>query len=369
MQIGFDSTPLLGQRSGVGQYTNCLLTHLIQSRPDWQFCLYSNKPLNGAQPSDVQQIGGHFPRSRLYWMHMVLPGVIRKNRPDLCHFPNNSAPLHCPVPYVITIHDVSLFRYGQYHPRSRLLALRLLLPIAARRAAAVITVSHHARRELTRVLKIPPEKIHVIHEAPPTHIRPVTNPAALARIRRKYRLPSQFILYVGTIEPRKNLCRLVRAVGQLHQNGRRPHLILVGPNGWLMNGSLDKEIEDCGLTDYVHYLGYVPQADLAGLYSLATLFAFPSLYEGFGLPPLEAMACGLPVLTSRESSMAEVCQSAAWLVDPHDESDIAHGLDCLLNQPDLQADLRQKGLQRVKAFSWQRVARETAVVYEKILEN
>ncbi|HID52894.1 MAG TPA: glycosyltransferase family 1 protein [Anaerolineae bacterium] len=376
MQIGFDSTPLLGQRSGVGQYTNCLLTHLSQSRPDWQFDLYSNRPLNGALNDSLnggrpnaQQIDGHFPRSRLYWMHMVLPGVIRKNRPDLCHFPNNSAPLHCPAPYVITIHDVSLFRYSQYHPRSRLLALRLLLPVVARRAAAVITVSRHARQELIHVLKIPPDKIHVIHEAPPTHIRPVTDPAALARIQRKYRLPRQFILYVGTIEPRKNLRRLVRAVGQLHQNGRHPHLILVGPNGWLMNGSLEKEIEQCGLTNYVRYLGYVPQADLAGIYSQATLFAFPSLYEGFGLPPLEAMACGLPVLTSRASSMAEVCQSAAYLVDPQDESDIAAGLDRLLTQPTLRADLRQKGLHRVQSFSWQRVAAETAVVYQKVLEH
>ena len=368
MQIGFDSTPLLGQRSGVGQYTHCLLAHLTQARPDWQFCLYSNVPLNGAVNSG-RPIDGYFPHSRLYWMHLVLPRVIRKNRPDLCHFPNNSAPLHCPAPYVITIHDVSLFRYSQYHPRSRLLALRLLLPIAARRAAAVITVSHHARRELIRVLKLPPEKIHVIYEAPPAHIRPVADPAALARVKRKYRLPDQFILYVGTIEPRKNLCRLVRAVGQLHLNGRRPHLILVGPSGWLMNGILDKEIENCGLAGYARYLGYVPQDDLAGIYSLATLFAFPSLYEGFGLPPLEAMTCGLPVLTSRNSAMAEVCQTAAWLVDPRDEADIARGLDCLLARPDLQADLRQKGLARVQTFSWDRVAAETAAVYKNVLEQ
>ncbi len=372
MKIGFDSTPLLiNQKSGVSQYTGCLLEELIQSRPDWHYSLYSNTPLNGVQPAlpHAQRINGYFPRSRLYWMHMVLPHIIRKHNPDLCHFPNNSAPLYCPVPYVITIHDVSLFRYSQYHPRSRLLAIRMLLPLVARRATAVITVSDHARQELIRVLNLNPDKIHVIHEAAPAHIQRETDTAVLNQIQQKYQLPQQFILYVGTIEPRKNLQRLVRAVGQLHQKGQRPHLILVGPNGWLMNGALDQEIAHCGLNDYVRYLGYVPQAELASIYTLATLFAFPSLYEGFGLPPLEAMACGLPVLTSRNSAMSEVCQSAAYLVDPLDETEIADGLDCLLTQPELRATLRQKGQQRANTFSWAQVALETAVVYEKMLGN
>ena len=371
MQIGFDSTPLLGQRSGVGQYTSSLLTRLTQTQHDWQFHLYSNTPLNGVEPSlpKAHRVEGYFPRSRFYWMHMVLPKILRKYQPNLCHFPNNSAPLFCPVPYVITIHDVSLFRYSQYHPRSRIIALRLLLPLAARRATAVITVSHHARQELIQVLDLAPEKVHVIHEAAPAHIRPITEYDKLAKIRQKYQLPPQFILYVGTIEPRKNLQRLVRAVGQLHRNGNHPHLIMVGPNGWLMNGALEKEISDCGLANYVHYLGYVPPEDLASIYSLATIFAFPSLYEGFGLPPLEAMACGLPVLTSLHSSMSEVCGPAAYLVNPNNEEDIAKGLRELLTQPELRDDLRRMGLERAQTFSWDRVATETAVLYEKVLAN
>lgn len=371
MQIGFDSTPLLGQRSGVGQYTSSLLDRLTQSRPDWQFHLYSNTPLNGVEPSlpKAQRVEGYFPRSRFYWMHMVLPQIIRKYQPDLCHFPNNSAPLFCPVPYVITIHDVSLFRYSQYHPRSRIFALRLLLPLAARRATAVITVSHHARQELIDVLKLTPEKVHVIHEAAPPHIQPVTNADRLKPIQQKYQLPQQFILYVGTIEPRKNLQRLIDAVGRLHKQGLTPHLVMVGPNGWLMNGALEQTIADCGLNNYVHYLGYVPQEDLAGIYSLATLFAFPSLYEGFGLPPLEAMACGVPVLTSLHSSMSEVCGSAAYLVNPKDEADIAKGLRELLTQPELCDDMRRIGRERAQTFSWDRVAAETAVLYEKVLAN
>lgn len=371
MQIGFDGTPLLGQRSGVGQYTACLLDHLPPARPAWDFYLYSNTPLNGSRPALPQTycVDGYFPRSRLYWMHLVLPQVIRKNRPDLCHFPNNSAPLHCPAPYVITIHDVSLFRFRQYHPRSRLLALRLLLPLAARRAAAVITVSHHARRELLQVLNLSPAKVHVIHEAVPTHLQPVTNPQELMAVRQIYDLPEEFLLYVGTIEPRKNLQRLIQAVAQLHRNGRRPHLILVGPPGWLMNDSLENEVAAARLQKYVRFLGYVPQSHLAAIYSLATIFAFPSLYEGFGLPPLEAMACGLPVLTSRRSSMAEVCASAAYLVNPFDVCDIAAGLEALLARPELRASLREKGLQRACTFSWQKVAEETAVVYEKALGN
>ena len=131
---------------------------------------------------------------------------------------------------------------------------------------------------------------------------------------------------MGTIEPRKNLKRLIRAVASLRQRDCRTRLVLAGPNGWMVNGSLEKEIEALGLQDAVQNLGYVPQEDLPGIYSLATVFAFPSLYEGFGLPPLEAMACGTPVLTSHNTAMAEICGEAAWLVDPHQEEAIADGL-------------------------------------------
>ena len=178
MRIGFDGTPLLGQRSGVGHYTGRLLAHLAQHRPEWEYLLFSNRSLQPleAELSKMLSVTQPFSLSRFAWMQLILPRIIRQWQPDLCHFPNNTAPLGHSGSTVITIHDASLFLHSRHHPRSRLLALRLLLPHVARRATAVITVSHHARQDLIRVLKLPPEKIHVIHEAAPDGFRPLADP-------------------------------------------------------------------------------------------------------------------------------------------------------------------------------------------------
>lgn len=371
MRIGFDGTPLLGQRSGVGYYTGNLLSALMEIQPEWEYLLYSNRPLNGIEPPlphahKVDQL--YFPPSRWLWMQTILPGTIHNSRPNLCHFTNALAPIWQPAPFVLTIHDASLFVYGHYHPRARHLTMRLTLPMVARRADAIITVSEHSRQDLIRVLGLEPDKIHVVYEAAGRMFRPVTDPSRLQALRRKYKLPSCFMLYVGTLEPRKNLLRLLRAVKQVRDEGLPHQLVLAGAMGWMME-TFHEEVRALGLEDAVHYLGYIPSEDLPALFSLATVFAFPSLYEGFGLPPLEAMACGTPVLTSNRSSLAEICGDAAYLVDPQDEQAIAAGLSHLLRDEDLRRSLRNKGFERVSRFSWQRAARETTAVYERVLQG
>jgi glycosyltransferase involved in cell wall biosynthesis len=368
--IGVDATPLLGERSGVGNYTARLLAAQLKTEPDRDYLLYSNRPLENLEPGleRARRIPGYLPSSRWLWMQVMLPRIVNQTKPDLCHFTNALAPLWLNKPFVLSIYDATLFLYSRYHPRTRLLAIRLMLPLAVRRAAAVITISQSARRDLLQVLKIPPEKIHVVYGAAPRHFAQVTDTAELARIRHKYNLPQQFLLYVGTLEPRKNLSRLVRAFGRLKEQGQPHKLVLAGPWGWSMTG-FRQQIESLGLKESVQMLGYIPDEDLPGLYSLATVFVFPSLYEGFGLPPLEAMACGTPVLSSRNSSLAEICGEAAYLVDPLDEESLVAGLQRVLADKTLREELGEFGRQRAAEFSWERAAKETAAVYDQILKG
>jgi glycosyltransferase involved in cell wall biosynthesis len=351
----------------VGNYTGYLIAAMMAEYPEWKYLLYSNRPLE-LEPAlgRAVVVNGQKGPSRWLWMQASLPHIVAETRPDLCHFTNSLAPLWLKQPYVLSIHDASLYLYSRYHPRARLLAVRLFLPAAARRAAAVITMSHSARRDLLRVLKLEPANVHVVHEAAHEVFRPLADSAELDALRSKYRLSQEFLLYAGTIEPRKNLSRLVRALAQLHRDGTKVPLVIVGPWGWAMD-SFCREISDLGLKESVRMLGYVPRQDLRGLYSLASVFAFPSLYEGFGLPPLEAMACGAPVLTSNNSSLSEICGDAAWLVDPNDESDIVTGLRTLLDQPELRSELGRRGLARSSSFSWKRTAVETMAVYRQVM--
>ncbi len=370
MRIGFDATPLLGQRTGVGRYTEQLLSALLSLHPEWEVLLFSNLPLEPLEAALARgkRVPRFLPQSRWLWMQTVLPRAVRESRPRLLHFPNAQAPLWLPAPYVLTVHDASLFRHRAYHPPNRVLALRPLLPHLARRARAVITDSEFSRSELVRLLGLPPEKVHVTYPAAPPDYRPVTDPAQLETVRRKYRLPESYLLYVGTLEPRKNLTRLAQALGQLRHRGTPSPLILAGPAGWKMAG-FAAEVERLGLNDYVRWLGYVPEEDLSGLYSLATLFVFPSLYEGFGLPPLEAMACGAPVLASDVPALREVCGEAAILVNPASVDCIADGIKSLLEDVNRREELRQRGLRRAAEFSWERTARQTAVVYEEVVNH
>ena len=369
LRIGIDGTPLLGPRSGVGNYTGRLFGALLAANPDWECLFYSNRSLAPLEPplARAQHIYSRFSTRRTVWMQCLLPGIIRRSRPDLCHFPNATAPLWLKAPFVITIHDASLFLYSHCHPRARLISIRLALPIVARRAAAVITVSRHARSDLIRILDLPPEKVHVVYEAAPAHFRPVCDVNDLERLRKKHRLPQQFLLYVGTIEPRKNLRRLVRAVRRLRRYGFPHKLVMVGAAGWQID-ALYREIEEQEMVDDVLFTGYVPDEDLPGLFSLATLFVFPSLYEGFGLPPVEAMACGAPVLSSNRSALPEICGDAAHLVDPEDEDALVDSLVALLSDGERRAEMTERGLQRAHSFSWERAAQETASVYESLVQ-
>ncbi len=310
--------------------------------------------------------GGHYPNKTL-WMQCVLPWQLRHHPVAVTHFTNSVAPLLSPAPNVVTIHDMTLWLFPEHHYWRRLVAMRPVIPLVARQASAIITVSESAKRDIVRVLGVAPNKVHVVYEAAAPAFRQLPPGPAVKSVSQRYQLPPHFILYVGTIEPRKNLVRLLEAFAALRQRQGVPHaLVVVSACGWKMD-SFFAAIERLGLADAVLLLRDVPQDDLVALYNLADLFAFPSLYEGFGLPVVEAMACGTPVVTSSSSSLGEIAAGAAQFVEPSSTSSIAEGLWSVLSDADRRATLRERGLHRARTFSWQRAAEQTRALYEQVV--
>lgn len=364
--VGFDATPLeVRQRAGVSHYVAHLLESLLARGDGRRYALVASRRLPGPVPEGtLGQVGARLP-NRWLWMQLVLPFVLARLRPELCHFTNSFAPLRVPCPYVLTLYDMSLFLHARTQPRKSLLLIRSLIPGLARRASAVLALSESARHDIIRVLRLRPDAVHLVGAAPGPAFRVVERRADLDRVRHRYLLTDPFVLAVGTVEPRKNLGRLIEAFAEARRRGRRESLVLVGPLGWRYRGLLSR-VDALQLGSAVRFLGYVPDEDLPVLYNLARAVAFPSLYEGFGLPILEAMACGTPVLTSDRSAMAELGTGAALLVDPTRTEAIADGLIRLLGDAHLRGELREAGLRRAAELSWRAVAERTARVYDAV---
>lgn len=324
------------------------------------------------------------PANALLRIPFGLPWASLRGSFDLLHVTYNAPPLS-PCPTVVTIHDISFEHYPQFFSPRDLLILRALVPWSARRAAHILTVSQHAKREIVERYALSPDKITVTYEAAGEQFQPVADPASLHAVRAKYGIPDgPFVLALGNLQPRKNIVRLVEAFGRVmngkqltvsgeqsgeitaHRSPLTASLVIAGKAQW-RESEVYRAVQQAGLEGRVVFPGYVDDADLPALYSAAVVFVYPSLYEGFGLPPLEAMACGTPVISSNAASLPEVVGDAALLIDPADSEALAQALHDVLTQPALQADLRQRGLRRAAQFSWQRCAAETLAVYSAVL--
>jgi glycosyltransferase involved in cell wall biosynthesis len=307
-------------------------------------------------------------RSRLAWMQMTVPRLLETLEADIAHFTNGMIPLALrpATRAVVTIHDMSLTLFPRYHPLRRVVLNRPQVRWSASRAAAVITVSHSAQHDIAALYGLPPERVHVIHEAAAPSFRPVRDPVQLARVRARYGLADRFVLYVGTIEPRKNLARLIDAFARRHRTGDLPHqLVCAGPYGWLSR-DIARQLERLGIADAIRFVGYVPFDDLPALYSASEMFVFPSLYEGFGLPVIEAMACGAPVIAARAASLMEIAQDAVDYVDALDVDALGDALVALARDPARRADRSARGAERAQLFSWDRAAEQTYAIYQSV---
>ncbi len=370
MKIAYDGSGLTPPLTGVGNYIHQLLTHLLQIDHENSYWLLSHRRprLTAAinRNGNAAWAPMHFP-NRLVWMQCLLPLAIRALRPDVVHFPNFVAPLASGSNLIVTVHDVSLLLYPQLSPPRQRLLMRPFIQPSARRAAAIITVSAQSKREIVQTVRVRPEAVHVIYEAAaPIFHRPVSVAESERRLAGYgWNRAARHLLYVGTIEPRKNLEQLVRALQRLHRQGERAHLWIVGRAGW-QAAALTQRARECGLAQFIHLTGYVPTADLRAFYELCDAFVFPSLYEGFGLPVIEAMACGMPVVLSDTPVLREIADKAAWHFDPNVESSIANALYTVMSDESLRTELRTRARVRAAQFSWERAARETLALYESV---
>ena len=294
----------------------------------------------------------------------------RRPRPDILHVQYTAPPL-APCPVVVTIHDLSFEHLPQTFKRRSWMQLRLTVRRTARRAAHVIAPSEFTRRDLIETYKLDPARVTAIPLAAAEHFRRVEDALEIERVRRLYGIRSEYVLAVGSIQPRKNIARLVRAYSGLRRERGRsnlPQLVLVGKQAWLYGETL-RAVEEEGVRDCVRMTGYVSEGDLPALYTGALCFAYPSYFEGFGLPPLEAMRCGTPVLVGDRTSLPEVVGDAALTADPFDTASLARALARLIDDAALRAELRARGLKRASAFDWRDTARMTLQVYRRTHEG
>jgi glycosyltransferase involved in cell wall biosynthesis len=296
---------------------------------------------------------------------VVLPYYCRKVRPDLVHFANFNCPFFCPSTYVVTIHDLIYYLYPEACPnRLGHLYAKAVLKSSAKKARLVITDSNASKKDIVANLGVPGEKVRVIHIGISERYRPVPDPRG---VLEKYNLPSRYILYVGNHEPRKNLSGLIKAYAASGSSARLP-LVIAGKKDPRRSQTYEL-ISKLSLGDRVVLSGYIPTEDLPALYTAARLFVFPSFYEGFGLPPLEAMACGTPVVCSSAASLPEIVGDAAITVDPEDTKSLAAAMDRVLADDGLAEELVRRGLKQAKKTDPADTAKKTIDVYRQALER
>lgn len=377
MRIALNAQLLSSAASYRAAGINRVLQHVLAELPnvagDEQYLVYApysdaNRRLL-ARPrmrSRLNRLPMSRPPVRIAWEQSVLPLELVRERADLLHALAFVSPLAWRGKSVVTVYDLSFLRFPEVYNRSNRLYLGTFTPPSLRRAERVITISEDARRDVIELCGVAPERVTAILLAADARFAPA-GAADVEAFRRRQGLPERFVLYQGTLQPRKNVETLVRAYALLRSQGNDDHiLVLAGPRGWQHEPIFDL-IRQLGLEGAVMFPGFVPDDDLPLWYSSATVFAFPSRYEGFGLPLLEAMACGTPVVSSNASSLPEVVGDAGLLVDPSDAEGLSGSLRRLLEDEALRSSLSAAGRARAQTFSWRRTASETVQVYREVL--
>ena len=368
MRIAIDASTISTQ-GGPRTYVLGLLEALLKfDRENSYTIFYNDRDHLGRFPQAREIVlPGKKPLARLWREHLLLPQACRHERIDLLHCPKSAIPFRSPCPVVVTLHDLIPLKHPETEKFAARLYWRLQIPIAARRSNFIITDSEHARAEIMTDFNVPSERIRAIMLGFNPAMSEKRDRSTSQKVLSRYNLPDNYILYVGTIQPRKNLATLIEAFHLLKRDRCIPHkLVIVGRKGWLYD-QLFKRIRALGLNDEILFTGFVPDEELPSIYDRACVFVYLSLFEGFGLPPLEAMACGIPVITSDTTSLPEVVGEAGIILPPMDIRRVCEALRQVLGDEALRRTMRKKGLERALLFSWEATARETVEIYKAVL--
>ena len=372
MPIYIDVSSAVHSKAGIGRYASSLAQALVARQPG-RFALFYNRVKGSQPPAGLEHVprrtvrAGYKPWRMAVWLgqlaglgfNRLVPGA------ELFHATEHLLPPLHDVPTVLTVHDMIFKLFREHQKPLNYWYLNATMPLYCRRADAIITVSRSSKRDIVAHYGLDPAKITVVYEAAAPEFRPAA-PAELEAVRRRYGLPERFAIHVGTIEPRKNLGRLIEALQRLRDRGLVVPLVVVGARGWLYD-EFFRRLGELDIREDVYFPGFVPTADLPLLYGAATVALVPSVYEGFGLPVLEAMACGTPVVSSDRSSLPELGGDAVHYFDPYDVEEMAAAIQEVWTDAERRREMRERGLARAARFSWEQAARETLAVYERLL--
>ncbi|MGD8517201.1 MAG: glycosyltransferase family 1 protein [Anaerolineae bacterium] len=378
MRIGIDYTPAVRQGGGIGRYTRNLIQAVCALDVNNAYTWFvagrerrTDAAVEGANNVRVRSVPVSDRVLNIMWQRLRLPVPIQlvTGSLDLFHSPDFVLPYVGGIPAILTVHDLSFMRLPQFFVPGFRDYLERAVSRAVQRADHILADSKSTRQDLIELLAVEPDRVSVLYPGIGTRFQRVEDAAELDRVRAKYRLPQRFILGLGTLQPRKNFDGLIDSFQHLmsHQEpvsgGPELHLVLCGGPGWMFEQTL-ASIEQAGLGARIHLPGFVDDADLPALYSLASVLAFPSWYEGFGLPVLEAMACETPVVAADNSSLPEVVGEAGLMVDAADRQGLAHALERVLADEGLRASLASAGLKQAHKFSWEEAARQLLDLYQ-----
>jgi len=374
MRIGFNGMLLRDRRSGVEVSILNLARALAKSgKQDYVFYVPGTfpEPDIAADRFTTRRAPQctRFRLARILWEQLALPRAAGQNGIDLLHAPGYLAPLFARVPVVITVYDTIALRFPKLCRPANVLNYNLMLPPSVRKATRIIVPSETTRADLLGRFPSASEKTVVIHLGISDDLRVVDSPQQLDAVRNAYGLPEHFILFTGRQEPKKNLLRLLEAFHMLRADGGSAHKLVLAGTHDRETAAIRRRITELGLDNEVILTAFVPQDSLAALYSAADLFVFPSLYEGFGMPPLEAMACGTPVVASSRAAVPEMLGDAAVLVDPGEPATIANAMKEVLKREELRKSLVASGLEKAPLFSWEKAAKATESLYRSVWEK